>query len=98
LKAKAFDTKLFRKILYYTKPYKKKYHGVIIFAVLLAVFAAVRPLLLQMTVDNYIKPKNHFGLVQYIFIMGFTLLFEVLSQFYFVYWANWLGHYQRHPN
>jgi ATP-binding cassette, subfamily B, multidrug efflux pump len=44
-----------------------------------------------MTVDEYIKPKNHFGLIQYIIIMGLALLFEVVSQFYFVYWANWLG-------
>lgn len=91
MKAKAFDTKLFSKILLYTKPYKKRFYGVIVFAVLLAVFAAVRPLLLANTVDEYIKPKNHFGLVQYIIIMGLTLLFEVFSQFYFVYWANWLG-------
>lgn len=91
MKAKAFDTKLFSKILLYTKPYKKRFYGVIVFAVLLAVFAAVRPLLLADAVDEYIKPKNHFGLVQYILIMGMTLLFEVFSQFYFVYWANWLG-------
>ncbi|HLP62965.1 ABC transporter ATP-binding protein [Flavobacterium sp.] len=91
MKAKAFDTKLFSKILLYTKPYKKRFYGVILFAVLLAVFAAVRPLLLADAVDEYIKPKNHFGLVQYILIMGLTLLFEVFSQFYFVYWANWLG-------
>lgn len=91
MKAKAFDTKLFSKILLYTKPYKKRFYGVIVFAVLLAVFAAVRPLLLADAVDEYIKPKNHFGLVQYIVIMGITLLFEVFSQFYFVYWANWLG-------
>lgn len=91
MKAKAFDTKLFRKILHYTKPYKKRFYGVIIFAVLLALFAALRPLLLADAVDEYIRPKKHFGLVQYIIIMGLTLLFEVLSQFYFVYWANWLG-------
>ena len=91
MKAKAFDTKLFSKILLYTKPYKKRFYGVIVFAVLLAVFAAVRPLLLADAVDEYIKPKNHFGLVQYILIMGLTLIFEVFSQFYFVYWANWLG-------
>lgn len=91
MKAKAFDTKLFSKILRYTKPYQKRFYGVIVFAVLLAVFAAVRPLLLANAVDEYIKPKEHSGLVQYISIMGLTLIFEVLSQFYFVFWANWLG-------
>ena len=91
MKAKAFDTQLFKKILRYTKPYKKRFYGVIFFAVSLAVFAAVRPLLLADAVDEYIKPKNHNGLISYIAIMAVTLLFEVFSQFYFVYWANWLG-------
>jgi ABC-type multidrug transport system fused ATPase/permease subunit len=91
MKAKAFDTQLFKKILRYTKPYKKRFYGVIFFAVSLAVFAAVRPLLLADAVDEYIKPKNHNGLISYIVIMAVTLLFEVFSQFYFVYWANWLG-------
>ncbi len=91
MKAKAFDTQLFKKILRYTKPYKKRFYGVIFFAVSLAIFAAIRPLLLADAVDEYIKPKNHNGLISYIAIMAVTLLFEVFSQFYFVYWANWLG-------
>jgi ATP-binding cassette, subfamily B, multidrug efflux pump len=91
MKAKAFDTQLFKKILRHTKPYKKRFYGVIFFAVSLAIFAAVRPLLLADAVDEYIKPKNHNGLISYIAIMAVTLLFEVFSQFYFVYWANWLG-------
>ncbi len=91
MKAKAFDTQLFKKILRYTKPYKKRFYGVIFFAVSLAIFAAIRPLLLADAVDEYIKPKNHNGLISYITIMAVTLLFEVFSQFYFVYWANWLG-------
>ena len=91
MKAKAFDTQLFKKILRYTKPYKKRFYGVIFFAISLAVFAAVRPLLLADAVDEYIEPKDHGGLVNYIIIMAAALLFEVFSQFYFVYWANWLG-------
>jgi ATP-binding cassette, subfamily B, multidrug efflux pump len=91
MKAKAFDITLFKKILRYTKPYKARFYAVIFFAVSLAVFASVRPLLLQQTVDEFIKPKHHLGLVKYVFIMFLALLFEVLSQFYFVYWANWLG-------
>jgi len=91
MKAKAFDAKLFRKILKYAKPYQWRFNGVIIFAISLSVFAAFRPFLLKEMVDNYIKPKNEQGLFFFVTIMGFVLLAEVLSQFYFVYWANWLG-------
>ncbi|MFG4005200.1 ABC transporter ATP-binding protein [Flavobacterium aquidurense] len=91
MKAKAFDTGLFKRILTYTKPYKWRYYGVIIFAVSLSIFAALRPYLLKQTVDGYIKTHNKEGLLMYIVLMGVVLLFEVFSQFYFVYWANWLG-------
>ena len=91
MQAKAFDTHLFKRILKYTKPYKFRYYGVILFAILLSFFAALRPLLLQITVDNYIKTASKTGLLIYALIMGIALLLEVISQFFFVYWANWLG-------
>jgi ATP-binding cassette subfamily B multidrug efflux pump len=91
MKAKAFDTGLFKRILTYTKPYKWRYYGVIIFAVSLSIFAALRPYLLKQTVDGYIKTHDKEGLLMYIVLMGVVLLCEVFSQFYFVYWANWLG-------
>lgn len=88
---KAFDTKLFKRILIYTKPYQWLFRGVIIWAIGLSVFAALRPYLLKKTVDDYIQTQDKEGLLVYILLMGFILLMEVLSQFYFVYWANWLG-------
>jgi len=91
MKAKAFDTNLFKRILRYTKPYRMRLYGVIIFAVALSLFAALRPLFLQETVDTYIKPKESEGVLFYVIIMGIALILEVLSQFYFVLWANWLG-------
>ena len=91
MKAKAFDTKVFKRILEYTKPYQWRFNGVIIFGVSLSIFAALRPYLLKQTVDGYIETQDAKGLLFYISLMGIVLLLEVFSQFYFVYWANWLG-------
>ena len=91
MQAKAFDTNLFKRILKYTKPYKLRYYGVIFFAASLSFFAALRPYLLKRTVDEYIKPKDEHGFVFYVSLMGIVLFLEAFSQFYFVYWANWLG-------
>ena len=91
MKAKVFDTKIFKRILEYTKPYQWRFNGVILFAVSLSVFAALRPYLLKQTVDEYIKTHDPKGLLFYVSIMGVVLLLEVFSQFYFVFWANWLG-------
>lgn len=79
------------RILEYTKPYKVRFYGVIAFAVSLSVFSALRPYLLKATVDDYIARHDPRGLLYYIVLMGIVLLLEVFSQFYFVYWANWLG-------
>ena len=91
MKAKAFDIRLFKRLMKYTKPYTFRFRGVILFAVLLSIFAALRPMFLQVTVDAFIKPGNKSGLITYSLIMGISLLLEGLSQFYFVLWANWLG-------
>ena len=91
MKAKAFDSHLFKRILFYTKPYQWRFNGVILFAVSLSVFAALRPYLLKQTVDGYIKTQDAEGLLFYVSLMGIALLCEVFSQFYFVFWANWLG-------
>jgi ATP-binding cassette, subfamily B, multidrug efflux pump len=88
---KAFDTSLFKRILEYSKPYQWRFNSVVVWAISLSIFAALRPYLLKETVDNYIQTKDSAGLLFYISLMGIILLFEVLSQFYFVYWANWLG-------
>ncbi|UFH45095.1 ABC transporter ATP-binding protein/permease [Flavobacterium galactosidilyticum] len=91
MKAKAFDTRLFKRILRYTKPYQFRFNGVIVFAISLSIFAALRPYLLKQTVDGYIATQDQHGLLLYVSLMGIVLLLEVFSQFYFVYWANWLG-------
>ncbi|UPT71246.1 MAG: ABC transporter ATP-binding protein/permease [Flavobacterium sp. JAD_PAG50586_2] len=91
MQAKAFDTNLFKRILKYTKPYKMRLYGVLLFAFSLALFASLRPLLLEITIDKYVKTASKTGLLTYVMLMGTMLLLEVLSQFYFVYWANWLG-------
>lgn len=88
---KAIKSTSLKKVLQFAKPYKSRYISVIIFAVLLSVFAALRPYLLKQTVDSYISTNDKTGLLNYIILMGTVLLLEVISQFYFVYWANWLG-------
>jgi ATP-binding cassette subfamily B multidrug efflux pump len=88
---KSFDITLFKRILEYTKPYKKRYYSIIVWAILLSVFAALRPYLLKNIVDSYVLPIDKSGFYLFIAFMACALILEVLSQFYFVYWANWLG-------
>ena len=90
-KGNIFDLKLFSKLMVYVKPYKKTYYLVMISAILLAGFSALTPYLLKITVDDYIRLKDYQGMVFLIGLMLITLLSEVIFQFLFVYFANWLG-------
>ncbi|MBY8961567.1 ABC transporter ATP-binding protein/permease [Flavobacterium sp. D11R37] len=88
---KTIKSSSLKKVMQFAKPYKSRYISVIIFAVALSVFAALRPYLLKQTVDSYVRTGDAEGLLYYIILMGIVLMLEVVSQFYFVYWANWLG-------
>ena len=86
-----FDLRLFKKVMDYAKPYIKTYYVVLISAILLSIFSTLNPYLLKITVDDYITPKNYSGLMTFILIMLIVLLFEVIFQYVFVFYANWLG-------
>ncbi|TRW25839.1 ABC transporter ATP-binding protein [Flavobacterium zepuense] len=79
------------KLMRFAKAYRARFAWVIIFSIALSIFAAARPYLLKQSVDMYLIKKDHSGLLYYIGLMGIMLILEVAAQFYFVYWANWLG-------
>jgi ABC-type multidrug transport system fused ATPase/permease subunit len=79
------------KVMRFANPYRMRFVWVIIFSIALSIFAAIRPYLLKETVNSHLIHKDNEGLLFYVAMMGIVLIFEVASQFYFVYWANWLG-------
>ncbi len=88
---KAFDFKLFGRLLEYTRAYRWTFYFVAIAAILLSFFAVLRPYLLQVTIDDSIVPQDNDQLLFYILVMTGVLLLEVIFQFCFIYFANWLG-------
>ncbi|MCB0459263.1 MAG: ABC transporter ATP-binding protein [Flavobacteriaceae bacterium] len=87
----AFDLKLFKRLMTYVKKYRFEFVLSTISVILLAIFAAVRPTLLQKIVDDYILNKNVKQLLNYSLLMLGVLVAEVIFQFLFTYFANWLG-------
>ena len=87
----AFDFSLFKRLLKYTNPYKWTFYFVTVSAILLSFFAILRPYLLRITIDDSIIPKDNENLVFYISMMLVVLFLEVIFQFCFIYFANWLG-------
>ncbi|GAA4315707.1 ABC transporter ATP-binding protein [Pontixanthobacter gangjinensis] len=87
----AFDMDLFKRLLKYTNPYKRIFYFVGIAAILVSLFAVLRPILLQETVDQALIPADFESLIYYVSLMLGVLVLEVVFQFCFIYYANWLG-------
>ena len=90
-KGKIFDLKILSELMYFVKPYKGIYYFVMGAAILLSIFSTLSPYLLKVAVDDYIRPKDYYGMLLIISFMLAALILEVVFQFLFVYLANWLG-------
>jgi len=82
---------LFKRLLAFVSPY----NYIFIFSLLsvfgLAVFGALRPVVLEKILDENISQGLSDGFLQLIVLMGFLLLLEVISNYLFIYFAGWLG-------
>ena len=88
---KIFDLDLFAKLLVFIRPFRTTYYFVMMSAILLSLFSTLTPYLLKVTVDDYIRPKDYQGMIFFVGLMFITLILEVIFQFLFVFYANWLG-------
>ena len=78
---KVYDYKLFARLMRYARDYKLPFVLSVISVVSVAVFAAVRPVLLKTVIDDYIFSRNAEQLLVYVLLMFGVLIFEVLFQF-----------------
>jgi subfamily B ATP-binding cassette protein MsbA len=88
---KIFDGSLFKRLLYYIRPYKTVFVISLLCVIGLALFGAYRPYVLRDAIDVKIANKEYDGFVLYMVIMFALLIFEVISQLLFIYYASWLG-------
>ncbi len=98
---KFFDFDLLKRVLRFAAPYKRRFYWSIALAIILAAFTPVRPILIQLTVDNYIagdKTATFFNglsitemLVLITIIQILFLFLETTLRFYFSYITAWLG-------
>jgi ATP-binding cassette subfamily B protein len=98
---KIFDFGLLRRVLSFASPYKKRFYISLALAIILALFSPIRPYLIQLTVNDYIK-KGVSGtgavkidmeqlLIWITVIQVGLLLLESALRFYFSFLTAWLG-------
>ncbi|HNP68170.1 MAG TPA: ABC transporter ATP-binding protein [Aequorivita sp.] len=87
----AFDFKLFKRLLAFTKPYRGIFYFVAFAAIIMSGLAVLRPYLLELAIDNSMVPKDGNGFMKYIILMVVVLMLEVIFQFAFIFYTNYLG-------
>jgi ATP-binding cassette subfamily B protein len=88
---KFFDLDLLKRVVRFAGPYKKKFYLSVVLAIILALFTPVRPILIQLTVDNYISGRVAEMVVLVTIIQIAFLVLETGLRFYFSYITAWLG-------
>ena len=88
---KAFDFKLFLKVVGYAKPYQRLFTFSMILTVLLGALGTARPILIRQVIDDAILGYDAPMLLKLTFLLVGLLVIESIGQFGFMYAANWLG-------
>jgi len=88
---KAFDVNIFKRLMSFAYKYRQQFIVGLVSAILLALVAVVRPILLQKIVHIYFKNKDKVGLLNFSLLMIVFLIAEVILQFVFIYKVNWFG-------
>src|SRR5688572_9864219 len=98
---KVFDFNLLRRVLKFASPYKRRFYISLALAIILALFSPIRPLLIQLTVNDYIKTgvsgtgpvkiQMEEMLIWITLIQVGLLLLESALRFYFSFLTAWLG-------
>lgn len=88
---KAFDFKLFTKVMAYARPYRGLFWGSVVLTVVLGALGTARPIITKMIIDDAILALDGEYLLNLSLGLVSLLILESLGQFGFMYAANWLG-------
>ena len=88
---KAFDLKIFTRLMGFAKIYKLEFLISTVAAIILSLVSVARPVLLKEIVEIYFESKDKEGILYFSLLMCGFLLAEVFLQDLFIYKVKWLG-------
>ncbi|MBK7098774.1 MAG: ABC transporter ATP-binding protein [Sphingobacteriales bacterium] len=86
-----FNFSTLRRIFQYAAPYKRKFYLSVTLGILLAILTPLRPMLIQLTVDEYITNSMAKMVVYITLIQIGIILIETLMRFIFSFTMAWMG-------
>ncbi len=83
--------KIFARLMSFAKRYRVQFWVATISTILLSIFSAASPVILHWAVDDFTVTKDVNNLLYYTILMLVVLIIQVILQFTFIYYANWVG-------
>jgi len=77
----------------FVKPYSGRFYFLIFLTIALGVLAPLRPLLIQITLDDYVAFGDYQGLVRMILLLSGLLVIQAIVQYLHTYFSGWIGQY-----
>lgn len=93
IRGQILDYSVLKRLFRFVKPYNKYFYLLIFLTLLVAVLGPVRPILVQITVDNYVAFGDYQGLVMMVVIMVVLLVSQAIAQYFHTYLSGWIGQY-----
>jgi ATP-binding cassette subfamily B multidrug efflux pump len=90
-KGKAFDRKLFARVMVFVKPYQRIFWLTLMLTIVLSGLGVVRPLIMGDMIDGYALTGDREGLMMMMALVASLLVVEAAVQFFQGYWTSWLG-------
>ena len=90
-KGKAFDRKLFARVMVFVKPYQRIFWLSLLLTIVLSGLGVVRPLIMGDMIDGYALTGDREGLIVMMGVVAALLVIEAAVQFFQAYWTSWLG-------
>jgi ATP-binding cassette, subfamily B, multidrug efflux pump len=90
-KGKAFDRKLFARVMTFVRPYRRIFWLSLLLTILLSGLGVVRPLIMGDMIDGYALTGDREGLMVMMALVASLLVVEAAVQYFQAYWTSWLG-------
>ncbi|MBK8612377.1 MAG: ABC transporter ATP-binding protein [Flavobacteriales bacterium] len=90
-KGKAFDRKLFGRVMVFVRPYQRIFWLSLLLTIVLSGLGVVRPLIMGDMIDGYALTGDREGLMVMMGVVAALLVIEAAVQFFQAYWTSWLG-------
>ena len=85
------DFELLKRVLEFSRPYKKQFVLAGISAILLSILGPARPMIINYAIDNFIVVPDKQGLINITILLVCILMMEGIVQFFYIFMSTWLG-------